>query len=146
MSFGLFIVTKDQPIYTCAFGSSKGGGDGICRWSSGVQHMSEFVAHAALDMVECLQFTSPALYLKQVDHFYHLLVSAFLLPSGTCFLLVHEQAPQGPRSMEEPIRHFFTDLHHLYVKCAMNPFHTPSSPITSPLFDQRVRQSARKYL
>ena len=58
---------------------------------------------------------------------------------GLCLLLLHEG-----RS-EDAVRGFFTEIHELYVKYMLNPFAVYDAPISSPLFDARVRASARKF-
>lgn len=47
---------------------------------------------------------------------------------------------------EEPIRQFFFDVYDLYVKTLLSPFYTLNQTITSPIFDQKVRALAKKYL
>lgn len=47
---------------------------------------------------------------------------------------------------EDGVRAFFTDLHELYLKAMLCPFHTERTPIESPRFDQLVRASARRNL
>lgn len=47
---------------------------------------------------------------------------------------------------EEPIRQFFFDVYDLYVKTLLSPFYFVNQPITSPVFDQKVRGLAKKYL
>jgi hypothetical protein len=56
------------------------------------------------------------------------------------FLLLHES------KSEDAIRNFFTDVYDLYTKTLMNPFYSVNQTITSPIFDQRVRTVAKKYL
>lgn len=46
---------------------------------------------------------------------------------------------------EDGIRNFFHDVHELYVKVLINPFYNVSSPISSSLFDARVKVLGRKY-
>lgn len=47
---------------------------------------------------------------------------------------------------EEPIRQFFFDVYDLYVKTLLSPFYFVNQPISSPVFDQKVRALAKKYL
>jgi len=56
------------------------------------------------------------------------------------FLIVHDLRA------DEPIRQFFADVYDLYCKTLMNPFYEINMPIRSPIFDQRVRAAAKKYL
>lgn len=76
------------------------------------------------------------------------------------FVLLHESRN------DDGIKAFFSDVWELYVKVSstassqgvrrprlrpaiqtmLNPFHTAHTPIRSPVFDSRVRASAKKYL
>lgn len=47
---------------------------------------------------------------------------------------------------EDSIRQLFNDVYDLYVKTLLSPFYFVNQPITSPVFDQKVRALARKYL
>ena len=69
-------------------------------------------------------------------------ITSFLgfLLGGLYILLLHEG-----RS-EDAVRGFFTEIHELYVKYMVNPFAVYDEPISSPMFDARVRASARKFL
>ena len=91
-------------------------------------------------MVEGAQWTNSSTFLRVVDRFNHLLVSAYCTPGGATFLLLHDS-----RS-EDAVRVFFTEVHELYVKYMMNPFASFELPIVSPQFDSRVRGLARKIL
>ena len=46
---------------------------------------------------------------------------------------------------EDGIKNFFQEVHELYVKVLMNPFYDPKDPISSALFDARVKVLGRKY-
>ena len=46
---------------------------------------------------------------------------------------------------EENVRSFFDEVHQLYLRVALNPFHTPRTPIENEVFDRRVRQAARRH-
>jgi hypothetical protein len=46
---------------------------------------------------------------------------------------------------EDAVRGFLTEMHELYVKHRLNPFAAYDEPVASPLFDARVRASARKF-
>jgi hypothetical protein len=98
-----------------------------------------------------------------VDKFNDLLVSCYNTAGHTRLLLLHDS-----RATEEGIRAFFQDVHELYLKARpaagrspararaadaarapqvmLNPFHTPTTPITSPRFDALVRAAAKKHL
>ncbi|KAI9917981.1 hypothetical protein PsorP6_012878 [Peronosclerospora sorghi] len=123
-------------------------------------HVDEFVLHAALDLVDELMWTTPAMFLKVVDRFNDQLVSAFVTASGIKFLLLHETRN------DDTVKAFFHEVHDLYVKvrsigctlCShwqtnyslsqllMNPFYEYDTPIHSDIFDARVKTLARRYL
>lgn len=139
-------------------------------------HVDEFVLHAALDLVDELMWTTPAMALKVVDRFNDQLVSAFVTASGVKFLLLHETRN------DDTVKAFFHEVHELYVKvrrggnvqggrrggcinvslvidgsnCSfvfllllqllMNPFYEYDTPISSEVFDARVKTLARRYL
>ena len=77
---------------------------------------------------------------RSVDKFNDFLISAFVTAGHIKLMLLHDVRN------EEGIRSFFQDVHELYVKVLMNPFYQPSSPITSPLFDSRVKTLGRRHL
>lgn len=78
-------------------------------------------------------------YLRVVDKFNTLMVSAYVTLGGKYFLLLHNG------KNDEAVRVFFTEVHELYVKYMMNPFSLPDSPIVSPQFNAQVRNIARRY-
>lgn len=98
-----------------------------------------FVLHAALDSVDILAPQTRELYLKSVDKFNALSVSAFVTPSGVRFLLLHEGRH------EESVRGFFMEVYEAHLKVMLNPFHTPKTKITSREFDKKIRTAAKKF-
>lgn len=50
------------------------------------------------------------------------------------------------KSDDNLIKQFFMEVNDLYVKCLLNPLYAVNEPITSPDFDFKVKQLARKYL
>ena len=57
MSYYFTIIgTKDNPIFEHEFGTSKPGGDGTAKFREEAAHMNQFIVHAALDMVEEVQW------------------------------------------------------------------------------------------
>ncbi len=91
-------------------------------------------------MVDMSTWTSNAVYLKVVDRHAEQLVSAYATQGGLKLLVLHETRN------EEGIRSFFTEVHELLVKLALNPFYAPGSRIESKDFDARVRALARRHL
>lgn len=104
------------------------------------RHVIQMVANASLDVIEDVMRKENLMYLKSVDKFNEWTVSAFVTPGNMKFVLLHETRN------DDGIRSFFLDLWELYVKTMLNPFHTAHTPIRSPIFDARVRASAKKYL
>lgn len=79
-------------------------------------------------------------YLRVVDRHENQLVSAYVTPGGYRFMLLHEGRN------DEGIRGFFTEVHELLLKAALNPFHVPHGRIEAREFDGRVRSAARRHL
>jgi len=104
------------------------------------RHVIQMIANASLDVIEEMVVNNSGMYLKAVDKFNEWTVSAFVTAGNMKFVLLHEA------KNEEGIRAFFTEVWELYVKTAMNPFHRSDRAIRSPVFDARVRASAKKYL
>lgn len=141
MSYYLALLSRqDKPIYELKFGSSRQGGDGQPHFDKAMDDLTPFVVHAALDVVDDVQWTTPAMYLKTVDNFYSYMISAFVTAGNIRFMLVHET------KNEESIRQFFSDVYDLYVKTLMSPFYRVTDKIQSPAFDAKVRALAKKYL
>ncbi|GLE04051.1 hypothetical protein PINS_up012962 [Pythium insidiosum] len=103
-------------------------------------HVDEFLLHSALDIVDEMMWTSQAMALKVVDKFNDQLVSAFVTATNVKFLLLHETRN------DDTIKAFFHEVHELYLKLLMNPFYEYDTPITSEIFDARVKTLARRYL
>lgn len=98
------------------------------------------IANASLDVIEEVVRKESIMYLKSVDKFNEWTVSAFVTPGNMKFVLLHEARN------DDGIKTFFNEVWELYVKTMLNPFHTAHTPIRSPVFDARVRASAKKYL
>jgi trafficking protein particle complex subunit 2 len=79
-------------------------------------------------------------FLRVVDRFNNLAVSAYVTPGGIYLLLLHDG--RG----EDAIRGFFTEIHDLYTKYILNPFAILDGPIVSPQFDSHVRMASRRFL
>uniref|UniRef100_A0A1I8JMS3 PolyA_pol domain-containing protein n=1 Tax=Macrostomum lignano TaxID=282301 RepID=A0A1I8JMS3_9PLAT len=92
-----------------------------------------WVANSALDIVDESLWSSSSMYLKTVDKFNDLFVSAFVTPSRLRLLILHDT------KNEDGIRHFFSEMFETYVKLALNPFYQPQSPIKSAAFDRKAQ-------
>mmetsp|Transcript_55998 Transcript_55998/g.133426 ORF Transcript_55998/g.133426 Transcript_55998/m.133426 type:complete len:153 (-) Transcript_55998:79-537(-) len=129
----LIVVGKDDsPIYEADLSSTGAREDS--------PHLDQFVIHAALDLVDEVVWTSSSMFLRTVDKFNDFMVSAFCTAGHVRFMLLHKSRN------EEAIRSFFNDVHDLYIKALMNPFHNQCERMESPAFDQRVRAAAKKHL
>ncbi|KAG4303346.1 hypothetical protein PCANB_000326 [Pneumocystis canis] len=141
MSYLLVIVgTKDNPLFQTEFGTYKAGGDGVARFREEIRHRNQFIIHATLDLVEEIQWVSHTMHMKSLDTFHQATISTFLTAGNIKFMLLHEIRN------EEGIRHFFQEVYDLYTKCLMNPFYEVDMPITSFIFEQKVKSIAKKYL
>ncbi|KAJ1935108.1 TRAPP subunit [Linderina pennispora] len=131
LTFYFAIVgTNDSPLYEAEFGVRRDEN----------KHLNQFIAHAALDLVDDAQFMSNSCYLKTVDRYNEWNVSAYVTPTNVRLMLLHEN------KAEDSIKGFFTDCHELYLKTLLNPFYEPNAPIQAQAFDTKVHALARKYL
>ncbi|KAI8616085.1 Sedlin [Chytriomyces sp. MP71] len=137
------VGTRDNPIYELDLptpASSSAPNTSLKRDSvSDQKHLSQFIVHSALDIVEESMWGTNQMYLKVVDRFNEHHVSAYVTPSGAKLMLVHD-------AVGGDIRAFFVDVHELYVKMLMNPFSEINGSIGSQQFDAKVRALVRKHL
>ncbi|KAF9779494.1 Sedlin [Thelephora terrestris] len=115
-------------------------GGGVRMGGGQDRHVIQMIANASLDAIEEVMRRENVMYLKSVDKFNEWIVSAFVTAGNMKFIILHET------KNDDGIKVFFNDLWELYVKTAMNPFHTAHTPIRSTVFDSRVRASAKKNL
>jgi hypothetical protein len=138
-SYYLVIVGQsDNPIYELEYSTKTGG-----EKSSDHRYLTQFIAQAALDLVDEYMFTTNNMYLKCVDKFNEWFVTAFVGSNQTIrFLLLHS----SPRIDDNNIKSLFHELYELYAKFAVNPLYQHHSPIRSNLFDKKAHLLAKKYL
>ncbi|GMR31879.1 hypothetical protein PMAYCL1PPCAC_02074 [Pristionchus mayeri] len=131
----VIVGRNDQPLYEIEFPSSDKN-----RRRDDSRHLNQFIAHAALDVIDEHSLVNNQMYLKVVDKFNEWHVSAFVTASRIRFVMLHTT------KNEEGIRLFFQEMYETYIKLSMNPFYAADSPIQSASFDQKATFYGRKYL
>lgn len=135
--FFVIVGKSDNPIFELEYCTING------ERPTDHRYLIQFVAHAALDLVDEHIWTSPQMFLRSVDKFNEWYVYAFVGGnSRTRLLLLHD----ATRFDESNIKSFFTEMYELYVKFAMNPLYVHHTPIQSKLFTKKAYTIAKKYL
>jgi len=116
MVYVFTIVGKSEPLFEAELIPPSSGSQPAAT-SDELAYLHQFVLHASLDMVQSSMWSNNANFLRVIDRFNTLLVSAYITPGGTVMLLLHHG-----RTNEESIRAFFVEVGDLYAKHVMNPF------------------------
>ncbi|KAJ1412980.1 trafficking protein particle complex subunit 2 putat [Ochromonadaceae sp. CCMP2298] len=129
------IVGKNEPIFEMEVARATGDAQ-----NDELAYLHQFILYSSLDLINSAMWTNNAIFLRTVDKFNFLLVSAYVTMGGKYFLLLHNG------KNEDAVRAFFTEVHELYVKYLINPFAEPDAPVVSPQFSAHVRSLAKRLI
>eukprot|EP00466_Bigelowiella_natans_P015816 jgi/Bigna1/33961/e_gw1.4.134.1 len=104
------------------------------------ENQLQFIVHQALDSLDEKIWNTTNMYMKEIDRFNNMPVSAYVTAGHIKFMLLHQLGQD-----ENSIKQFFNDLYKLYIKVAMNPFYLKNTPINSSSFNERVKILARNH-
>jgi len=106
--------------------------------SASQSYLHQFVAHAALDVIDNLMWVNDSCFLRVVDKFDTTIVSAYVSVGGHYLLLLHEGKE------EDQVHFFFKEVHDVLSRYLLNPFVEPDCAITSADFDTKIGYLAKR--
>lgn len=135
--FFVIVGKSDNPLFELEH-STKSGSQAMDN-----KYLSQFIAHASLDLVDEHLSTNNLMYLKNVDKFNDNHVHAFVGASTLVrFLLLHDVN----KIDENAVKQFFVDIYELYCKFELNPLYEHHTPIKSAVFEKKALSLLKKHL
>lgn len=98
-------------------------------------YLFQFILYASLDS---LNLNDQKDYRDNIDTYETYMVSAYVTPGQTAFLLLHPK--------KKDLKKFFQQVHLCYAQLLMNPFYDVRTPIEDETFRKNVIQAAKQYI
>ena len=133
MTFTFFTVIGPNDAAIFEYGRSSDGTATTNAQSDTLQLARQFMMYSAVDLVEEAMWAKGDVYLSKVDVFDdRFFVSAYVGFSPLKLLLMQGEEPH------DNVRPFFVEAHELCVKYLLSPFASPSVPVRSREFEEKM--------